>query len=184
MEIQPLFYGMATVSPPLRETVAFSTWGLVDVLMKRTEPSAIVALNPPGCLPHSKLRIGRIKRQVLGLRPGNGVRRLDEQERRRCAVGHARKWNPRWLAREHRAGVHDDLVRRHAWRHLRVRRAFENVRHPVDEGPVIGAVPRFVKVELVIETLIFQVGQDQHPPAQKWFSVGVASGRGWVLAVC
>ena len=139
-------------SPPSRVTIALRTWGLIDVLKKRIEPSAIDALNPPGCLlPIPSSGSGDASDRSCGLAPGNRVRRLDDHERIRSAVGHARERNPRRLAREHRAGdrrrPRTSSYPRGKW----PRSGIGTRWHPIDERLVIGAVPRLVEVELVVE---------------------------------
>jgi hypothetical protein len=72
------FYGAATPSCPSRETSALRSQGLIaslpEVLMERIEPSAIDAINPPGCLlPTPSSGTGDASERSSGLVQGTGV---------------------------------------------------------------------------------------------------------------
>ena len=51
-------------------------------------------------------------------------------------------------------------------------------RHLVDEGLVVRAVPRLIQLELVVQPLLLDVGQDRHPPAQQPLAVLADDGPG------
>jgi hypothetical protein len=50
--------------------------------------------------------------------------------------------------------------------------------HPLQEAEVVRAVPRLAEVELVVQFLVLDVGQEEHPPAMERRPVGaVHDGR-------
>src|SRR5262245_59006947 len=109
-------------------------------------------------------------RKLSRLGPWHGLGGLHDEQGTGCAIG---KLFERYPARafERRAGADEDAKCRHAgWTFGRTV-IVVNPGHLRQQGEIGRAVPRLIELELFVDRLLFDVGQDRHPPAQQRLAV-------------
>ena len=147
------------------------TFGSTLSLMNRTEPSAKEKFVPPGWWPKMPFRssVGSTS-QSSGLVQTTARSSLASTTKivfevpsvTFCDLDPLRAREDRRLAARGQVGRLAEIraLRAHA-------RAAIGRRNPVDQRPVVRAVPGLVEVELLVECLLLEVGENQHPPAQE-----------------
>ena len=125
--------------------------------MKRTEPSQKRTLNPPAKWPPSSVEesldplrafgLGIEGDVALGLGPGNGLPGLDDGDRVRRPVGDRRELDPlgnRWV--EEGALAREAAIEGHPRLGRELSGTAKYVRHPLEQGLVVRAVPGLVEL--------------------------------------